>query len=477
LAQPNVQIWDLDAGRVRDIATVIVACGARPVHCRADAPPDPIDQDASAPLALVALGAGAPSETALEVIQRLGGASICVIAYGDAADQWPLGLRCRPLLAGACAVLDARAAGFSDELRGRLAHLLAGEAVRRREKAQLRAHLEQHGLVGESAAMLSIFRRAVRISALSDLHTLITGESGTGKQLLAEAIHRLDPKRRGGPFVALNCGAISAGVAESELFGHRRGAFTGADRDRQGLIRAAEGGVLFLDEIGELDFALQSKLLRVLQEGRVLSVGDDHERAVSIRVLAATNRDLEEMVRQWTFRADLFHRLNVLSIHVPPLRDRPDDIAVLVRHFLAKYRHLRADRVWAASEEFIAALAQDELPGNARQVENLVRRAIVHKDDDGPLGLADLPPDIWERAARQSVGTAPAHDVRIDAPSLLASHDWNLERALAACERSLLEAALRSSHGNQSETARRLGITPRSVYNKIRKHSLALCDT
>ncbi len=477
MAQPDVQIWDPDADRVSAIAALIVACDGRPVRCQDSSSTGPRHRDACACVALVALGGSAPSTTTLELIQRLGSESIRVIAYGEGSDRWPLGLRCRPLLAGACAVLDARAAGFASDLRGRLAHVLSTEADRLQERAQVRARLERDGMVGESDAILAIFRRAVRISGLSDLHTLITGESGTGKQLLAEAIHRQDPKRRGGPFVALNCSAISAGVAESELFGHRRGAFTGADRDRQGLIRAAEGGVLFLDEIGELDLALQGKLLRVLQEGRVLSVGDDHERAVSIRVLAATNRDLEEMVRLRTFRADLFHRLNVLSLHVPPLRERPDDIRVLVGHFLGKYRHLRTDRAWAASEEFIAALAQDGLPGNARQVENLVRRAIVHKDDDGPLGLADLPPDIWERAARQNGGTAPEVDVRIDAARILDGHDWNLERALAACERSLLEAALRASHGNQSETARRLGITPRSVYSKIRKHSLPQAGT
>ena len=176
-------------------------------------------------------------------------------------------------------------------------------------------------------AMTDVFRSIIRFSTLSDLPVLIVGETGTGKEGLARALHRLDPKRKEGPFVAVNCGAIAAPLAESEFFGHRRGAFTGADRDRKGLVRSAEGGVLFLDEIGELDAALQAKLLRVLQESRVLGVGEDRDIQVNVRVVAATNRDLDQMGQQSRFRADLFHRLNVLSIRVPPLSERADDLA------------------------------------------------------------------------------------------------------------------------------------------------------
>ena len=176
-------------------------------------------------------------------------------------------------------------------------------------------------------AMTDVFRSIIRFSTLSDLPVLIVGETGTGKEGLARALHRLDPKRKEGPFVAVNCGAIAAPLAESEFFGHRRGAFTGADRDRKGLVRSAEGGVLFLDEIGELEAALQAKLLRVLQESRVLGVGEDRDIQVNVRVVAATNRDLDQMGQQSRFRADLFHRLNVLSIRVPPLSERADDLA------------------------------------------------------------------------------------------------------------------------------------------------------
>ena len=184
---------------------------------------------------------------------------------------------------------------------------MVSSATRHHEEAQqIMSVMRDMGMVGRSTAMMHVFRSVIRFSALSDLPVLIAGETGTGKEGLAHALHRLDPKRKTGPFVAVNCGAIATSLAESELFGHRRGAFTGADRERKGLIRSAEGGVLFLDEIGELDVSLQAKLLRVLQENRVLGVGEDRDIAVNIRVVAATNRNLSQMGQQSRFRADCF---------------------------------------------------------------------------------------------------------------------------------------------------------------------------
>jgi transcriptional regulator with PAS, ATPase and Fis domain len=326
---------------------------------------------------------------------------------------------------------------------------------------------------------------------LSDLPVLITGESGTGKELLARAIHQLDPKRHHKPFVPLNCSAISPHLAESELFGHRRGAFTGADRDRRGLIRSAEGGVLFLDEIGELDDVLQAKLLRVLQEHRVLGVGEDSEVAVSVRIIAATNRDLHAMVQQGQFREDLFHRLNILPIDIPPLRERPEDLKPLIEHFLNKHQILKPGWSPAIEADFIDALAQLELPGNARQLENMVRWVLVNKDDDAPLNLSDLPLEVWQQvsahgkllyahseagnsraSAQHSTPEASQQDIPAYFADLLAINGWTLSQFLHFCEKLLLEAILHKAAGNQSQAARLLGITPRSIYNKLHKHQL-----
>jgi len=424
-------------------------------------------------------------------IRRLKRHGCSVIGYDDGAQAWPLRVRCQVLLAGASWVLDSTQAGFAEELRRLLEQLLQAEARRQEEEHRVKHVMQTLGSVGESPAMMAVFHTVLRISPLSDLPVLITGETGTGKGLLAHAIHQLDRKRCQGPFIALNCSALSPGLAESELFGHRRGAFTGADRDRKGLFRAAEGGVLFLDEIGELDNALQAKLLRVLQEHRVLGIGDDHEVAVNVRIIAATNRSLDAMVQQRTFRADLFHRLHVLAIHIPPLRERPADLKPLIEHFLEKYQGLRLTGALSADPEFIEALTQLQLPGNAREVENLVRWALVHKDNEAPLTLRDLPWDIWQQLSAQGrdpSGQAAPEDMEqaIPAPAppaarqdlsasivhLLDSNGWNLARALQDCERLFLEAALHKAHGNQSHMARLLGITPRSVYNKVHKHHL-----
>jgi transcriptional regulator with GAF, ATPase, and Fis domain len=279
-------------------------------------------------------------------------------------------------------------------------------------------------------------------------------------------------------------------LAESEFFGHRRGAFTGADRDRKGLIRAADGGVLFLDEIGELEPALQAKLLRVLQECRVLGVGEEKEVAVSVRILAATNRDLKAMVVAGRFRADLFHRLDVVPIHVPPLRERPEDVRPLVEYFLEKHRALHPEGRVEVGGEFVEALGHLDLAGNAREVENLVRQALVHSEGSGTLQLSCFPAEVLSQlSGRTTLLTEQASDVpeltggssATEAPSLvtcmaslLERHGGDLSHSMEECERLLLEVALRRTRGNQSRAARLLGITPRSVFNKLRKLRAAL---
>jgi two-component system, NtrC family, nitrogen regulation response regulator GlnG len=360
---------------------------------------------------------------------------------------------------------------------------MRAEAQKRSEEREVTAIMHGLGMVGESATMMGVFRSVIRFSALCNLPVLITGETGTGKEGLARAVHCLDPNRSRGPFVAVNCGAISASLAESEFFGHRRGAFTGAERERKGLIRSAEGGVLFLDEIADLEVSLQTKLLRVLQESRVLGVGEDCEAKVSVRVVAASNRDLEQMIKQNKFRADLFHRLNVLSIQVQPLRERPGDLAPLVQHFLQKHQSLTSLGKLTAGDDFLEALGKIELPGNVRQLENFVCQALVRKATDLPLSISDLPLEILlQLSGTEGEPVALRPDVNfLDSQILvnsfvrvLEANGWNLARSLESCERQALEVAMERTQGNQSETARLLGITARTVYNKMRKYKLNL---
>jgi len=411
-----------------------------------------------------------------------------VIAHERGAHSWSVGLRCRALLAGASCVLDSEESCFSKDLERILTRVLAQKTHELVERKHIHERMRTFGVVGESDAMEVASRQALRIGYLSDLAVLITGESGTGKELMARAIHQLDPKRCTGPFVAINCGAISSGLAESELFGHSRGAFTGADRDRKGLVRAADGGVLFLDEIGDLGSDMQAKLLRVLQDHRVLSVGTDHDVGVNVRVIAATNRNLELMMERGEFRADLFHRLNMFSIYLPPLRERVADLKSLIDNFLMKFRSIAKLETSSVDRDFIEALAQLDLPGNVRQLENIVRRAALNKADETPLSLSDLPPEVWRQLCAQRhvnggqvrVDCLVSPTVIPDAPlsskecitplfTRLDSKGWNLSRVVEYCEGLLVEAALQRAQGNHSQAARVLGITPRTLYNKLKK--------
>ncbi|MDT5062478.1 MAG: two-component system, NtrC family, response regulator PilR [Acidobacteriota bacterium] len=484
----KVLVWDEQGSRLQSIKRIIEECGARACVIEDLKALEKVKLSAACNIALVALGhTPSPEIISLQVIRALKQKGFIVIAHENEAEAWPLGTRCRPLLAGSAWLLDSARSDFAEMMSEQLAQALTASAARRSDAEKTRSLMKQLGIIGESQALIALFHWIIRLSALSDLSILITGETGTGKELLARAAHQLDPKRCHGPLVVLNCGAISPWLAESELFGHRRGAFTGAERDRKGLIRAAEGGVLFLDEIGELDLALQTKLLRVLQEDRVLGVGEDHEVAVNVRIIAATNRNLAEMVEQGKFRADLFHRLNTLSAHIPPLRERPADLRPLIDHFTKKYRPSQAGEACAVGLDFLEALARIELPGNARQLENIVRNSLVNKADDSPLELNDLPPEVWQELSEQAGDDmTESLDAKADSrkpaisqfdahaylSKLLDSNGWNLSRSLEHCERLLIESALRLSQGNQSKTARLLGITPRSVYNKVRKHQL-----
>lgn len=477
----RVILWDDLRHRQQEISDLISSTGLQTVAMEDSCDRHLIPFSTRCFVAVASTGAGAAG-VGMQVIRDLKTKGFKIVAYEDGAERWPIGAKCLPLLAGAVQLLDSSRPDFSRQLCETIHRIVSVETEKQNDADNVKSAMRGLGIVGESAAMLTVFHEVIRYSTLSDLPVLITGETGTGKEALARAIHGLDPNRNRGPFVPVNCGAISRTLVESEFFGHRRGAFTGADRDRKGLFRSAEGGVLFLDEISELDLTLQSKLLRVLQENRVLGVGEDSEVEVRARVVAATNQDLEQLMRQNRFRPDLFHRLNVLPISVAPLRERPDDLAPLVEHFLQKYHSLGSPTIKAAGADFLEALQQVELPGNVRQLENLVRQALVRKTTDSPLGLGDLPVEILRQLLTPNENTTAYKSQVFDRfdPETFASsfvrmlevNDWNLRRSMENCERKALEAAIQRTNGNQSAIARLLRITPRSVYNKVHKYQL-----
>ena len=307
---------------------------------RVNAPPSSNRSDMPPPLSRYMDDRKAPS-SCLSIVTQLKDFGLCVIAHEFGVATWPVATRCRVLLAGARYLLDGQSPDFQEALLATLRDLLVALQELRDEKSRIRELACTHGIVGHSEALLAAFRNLVRMSKLSDLPVLITGESGTGKELFASALHALDPKRCQRPFVAVNCAAINAGVAESELFGHVRGAFTGASHDHSGLFLAAQGGVLFLDEIGELNPDVQAKILRVLQEKRLFRVGAGKDAPIDVRIVAATNQDLAQMMNDGRFRPDLFHRLNSLSILISPLRERVADLPLLVEHFVSAHQPRR----------------------------------------------------------------------------------------------------------------------------------------
>jgi DNA-binding NtrC family response regulator len=418
---------------------------------------------------------------------RVAGAK--VIAYTEGIKQWSIRSKCLLIQAGAMCLLDSASPTFTSELRRIVSREREALADVQREEEELRTVMRMCGMVGDSIPLRAAFRSAMRFSELSDLPVLITGESGTGKELIARAIYKMDPKRKAGPLVSINCAALTPGLIESELFGHRRGAFTGADRDRRGLIRSAERGVFFLDEIGELDFSLQGKLLRVLQENCLQGLGEEHEVAINVRFIAATNRNLEQLVGEQKFRADLYHRLRVLHLEIPALRERAADLPLLIDYFLEKHSVGQKKFVTGVSRDFHEAIHQIALPGNVRQLENIIRESLAnHNHRTGTeIGLNDLPSDILNQlAGTVSEGQPSKADLAPEKPcfpferstpktdqlleKILDSQGWNLSKTLQECERRVFQAALARSEGNQSKVARLLGVTPRCVYNKMRKY-------
>ena len=359
-------------------------------------------------IAVVAvIGDGSPQASILEAISRFHRAGVIVIAYADGVDSWPIGVRCRVLLAGAKHLLDAGAPMFEELLSEALGSETTALRQKRAETREMWAVARRHGLLGDSSAILDVTRLIVRFSKLSNLPVMITGESGTGKELVASAIKALDPRRCSFPFISVNCAAIAASLAESEMFGNVKEAFTGAIRPRRGYFLAAHKGTLFLDEIGELNLELQAKLLRVLEEKQVWQVGADQPVPVDVRVIAATNRNIPALIKAQQFLEDLFYRLNTLAIGIAPLRERPEDLRPLAEHFLAAAALAGETASRNLDAELIDALALLPLYGNARELRNLVVLAAARKVGGGTLGLSDLPADLWRELSRSEAAAAP----------------------------------------------------------------------
>jgi two-component system nitrogen regulation response regulator GlnG len=321
-------------------------------------------------------------------------------------------------------------------------------------------------LVGRSTALLEVFKSIGRVAA-RDVAVLITGESGTGKELVARAIHAASP-RAGAAFVAVNAAAIPRDLLESELFGHERGAFTGATESRPGRFREASGGTLFLDEIGDMPLELQAKLLRVLQSGEVTSVGGKRAERVDVRIVAATHRDLDAAVREGRFREDLLYRLRVVPIHIPPLRERPDDLPVLAEHFLAHYAVELGSAARFLSEAALDHLAAHDWPGNVRELENAIKRALVltsHEvltpDDFAFLTQREVEPEASSGSLEEMVRAEAQEALEEPDPAEL------YRRLLERVERPLLEVVLSHTGGNQLRAAALLGINRNTLRKKI----------
>jgi DNA-binding NtrC family response regulator len=336
-----------------------------------------------------------------------------------------------------------------------------GERDLRSEVVRLRGEVARPyrfaNLIGRSRSMQEVFGLVRRVAG-SLASVLVTGESGTGKELVARAIHHASP-RASKPFVAVNCAAIPDALLESDLFGYKRGAFTDARTDRQGLFVEANGGTIFLDEIGELPLALQPKLLRVLQDHEVRPLGTSKPEHVDVRVITATNRNLETRLKEGRFRDDLYYRLDVLHIHLPALRDRTEDILALAEHFLTASAARAGKAVRDLDEAAKKLLLGYAWPGNVRELENAIERAVALADGD-QISADDLPPSVRERRHQDRLATALAQNLTLD-----------------ELEREYIQKVLDAEGGNKTRAAARLGLDRKTLYRKLEEYAAADAGT
>jgi len=322
------------------------------------------------------------------------------------------------------------------------------------EAIERQAHFGE--MIGKSKAMQDVFKLAAKVAHV-ETTVLITGESGTGKELVARGIHFQAEKRKESNLIPVNCAGIPEALLESELFGYKKGAFTGADRDYKGLFEAASGGTLFLDEVGDLPISLQVKLLRVLQDNEVRPVGGTRAKQVDVRVIAATAKNLSEAVAAQTFREDLFYRLNVMPIHVPPLIEHTDDIPLLCQHFIERYSRKFDKPVRSISPEAMEMLFRHNWPGNVRELENVIERAVILSE--GPV----IEPDLLPAQFTDKTAMPRAEDI---------FRGYSLKTARAVLEKNLIQRALAATGGNRTQAARLLEISHPSLLQKIKTYAI-----
>lgn len=350
-------------------------------------------------------------------------------------------------------------------------------------KTEVKKDFSTDSMVGKTKIMKSLFEMIDRVSK-TKTNVLVTGESGTGKELVARAIH-YGGVLKNRPFVAVNCGAIPETLIESELFGHKKGSFTGAVAEKDGLFRVADGGTIFLDEVGELPMTMQVKLLRVLQDKSFRAVGGTENIKVDMRIISATNRNLEEAISKGTFREDLYYRLNVINIRTPALRERKEDLAALVEHFVRKFSLGMGKSVTGVSAEAMMALVNYDFPGNVRELENLMERAMA-LEGGSEISLESLPPNVQKMAqkpvasqattGRPSVAAVPGAHVRgnpwEEATVALEKGPVDLEKIVGDIERAYVLKALERTGGVKKKAAALLGITFRSIRYRITKYGI-----
>ena len=370
--------------------------------------------------------------------------------------------------------IDRRDLGRLADMMGATVDEIADyeDAVRARDESiqdlrrELGGRFRFADIIGKSAPMQRLFALLEKVVE-SDITVLVTGENGTGKELIARALHFGGP-RRDKAFVAQNCSALNDNLLESELFGHVKGAFTGASRDKVGLFAVADGGTLFLDEVGDMSPAMQVKVLRVLQEGTFVPVGSVKPEKVDVRIIAATNKDLREQVARQKFREDLFYRLHVLNVEVPPLRDRRDDLPLLTEHFLVKLSRREGKRQKRLHPQLLASFYESRWPGNVRELENEIERLCVLSGD-----AEVIPPELREPLPGQRAPQAASRDLAVLVQRGLTQ---DLGSAVAELERELIRTGLRETRGNKTRLAEKLGVSRTTLLKKIKEYAIAEPD-